>query len=199
MICIDRKSHYSINILNWKVAVFGLKKVRKTLFNWPQKQVTHQRSPMNNPAPFNLPEIGKRLRTIRAYQRKTQSAMAKELGISLSHYSKLEIGIGGMSRGLAFALCRQFEVPEQWLLYGEGEQPDLAAMTAKNTSKPAAPVVAPQPISEDIIAKIVDIIEQEDIKPLANQISTAMGISRSRAIAMLVKEKLRNEDEKGQN
>ena len=106
---------------------------------------------MNNPAPFNLPEIGKRLRTIRAYQRKTQSAMAKELGISLSHYSKLEIGIGGMSRGLAFALCRQFEVPEQWLLYGEGEQPDLAAMTAKNTSKPAAPVVAPQPISEDIV------------------------------------------------
>ena len=34
---------------------------------------------------------------------------------------------------------------------------------------------------------------------MANQISTAMGISRSRAIAMLVKEKLRNEDEKGQN
>ena len=154
---------------------------------------------MNNPAPFNLPEIGKRLRTIRAYQRKTQSAMAKELGISLSHYSKLEIGIGGMSRGLAFALCRQFEVPEQWLLYGEGEQPDLAAMTAKNTTKAAAPAVVPQPISEDVIAKIVDIIEQEDIKPLANQISTAMGISRSRAIAMLVKEKLRNEDEKGQN
>ena len=72
-------------------------------------------------------------------------------------------------------------------------------MTAKNTSKPAAPAVVPQPISEDVIAKIVDIIEQEDIKPLANQIATAMGISRSRAIAMLVKEKLRNEDEKAQN
>ena len=154
---------------------------------------------MNNPAPFNLPEIGKRLRTIRAYQRKTQSAMAKELGISLSHYSKLEIGIGGMSRGLAFALCRQFEVPEQWLLYGEGEQPDLAAMTAKNVTK-AAPVVQPvQTMSDDMIVKIVEIVEQDDLKPLANQISSAMGISRSRAIAMLVKEKLRNEDEKASN
>ena len=160
-----------------------------------EKQIISKRSPMNNPAPFNLPEIGKRLRTIRAYQRKTQSAMAKELGISLSHYSKLEIGIGGMSRGLAFALCRQFEVPEQWLLYGEGEQPDLASMTAKNTVK-AAPAAPPQQFSEDVIVKIVDIIEQEDIKPLANQIATAMGISRSRAIAMLVKEKLRNEEEK---
>ena len=53
---------------------------------------------------FNLKEIGARLRTLRAYQRKTQSSMAKDLGISLSHYSKLEIGIGGMSHGLALAL-----------------------------------------------------------------------------------------------
>ena len=154
---------------------------------------------MNNPAPFNLPEIGKRLRTIRAYQRKTQSAMAKELGISLSHYSKLEIGIGGMSRGLAFALCRQFEVPEQWLLYGEGEQPDLAAMTAKSTTKSSGSAPQTQLMTEDLIVKIIEIVEQDDIKPLANQIASAMGISRSRAIAMLVKEKLRNEDEKGMN
>ena len=150
---------------------------------------------MNNPAPFNLPEIGKRLRTIRAYQRKTQSAMAKELGISLSHYSKLEIGIGGMSRGLAFALCRQFEVPEQWLLYGEGEQPDLAAMTAKSNAKPATTAQPMQTVSDELIVRIVEIVEQDDIKPLASQIASAMNISRPRAIAMLVKEKLRNEEE----
>ena len=153
------------------------------------------RSIMNNTAPFNLPEIGKRLRTIRAYQRKTQSTMAKELGISLSHYSKLEIGIGGMSRGLAFALCRQFEVPEQWLLYGEGEQPDLAAMTAKAATKPTVAPAPAQTVSDDLLVKIVEIIEQDDLKPLANQIATAMNISRPRAIAMLVKEKLRNEEE----
>ena len=117
---------------------------------------------MNNPAPFNLPEIGKRLRTIRAYQRKTQSTMAKELGISLSHYSKLEIGIGGMSRGLAFALCRQFEVPEQWLLYGEGEQPDLAAMTAKSNAKPAATTQPMQTVSDELIVRIVEIVEQDE-------------------------------------
>lgn len=149
---------------------------------------------------FNLVEIGKRLRTLRAYLRKTQSNMARELGISLSHYSKLEIGIGGMSHGLALALCRQFDLPEEWLLYGEGPQPDLS--TIKITPRPQkvhhVQSQQPNPLTEDNLAEVISLVLQENFQSLAAQVAETMSIPLPRAMAMLVKEKLRKpQDEPG--
>lgn len=141
---------------------------------------------------LDLHEIGGRLRTIRSYQRKTQAMMSKELGISLSHYSKLEIGIGNMSHGLALALCRQFDVPEEWLLHGEGPEPDLANL--KILPAHARPVVAAPSVSvpsECQLEGIMEIVLQENFKNLAEQIASAMGIPLSRAMAILAREKLR--------
>ena len=140
---------------------------------------------------YDLVEIGKRLRELRANQRKTQGTMAKELGISLSHYSKLEIGIGGMSHGLALALCRQFNLPEEWLLYGTGEKPDLANVKAntrgqRNSSSSSG-------LSDEYLEEIVKTVLDEDCQKLANMIAGQMNISLARAMVIIIKEKLRKE------
>ena len=144
---------------------------------------------------YDLVEIGKRLRELRAHQRKTQSTMAKELGISLSHYSKLEIGIGGMSHGLALALCRQFNLPEEWLLFGTGEKPDLA-----NTKAPARGqrnIQAPSGnFNDEMLEEIMKIVLDGECQQLACTIAEQMNIPQARALAMLAKEKLRSYKEK---
>lgn len=151
---------------------------------------------------FDLTEIGKRLRNLRAHQRKTQSQMAKELGISLSHYSKLEIGIGGMSHGLALALCRQFSLPEEWLLYGKGPQPDLAdvkvPLRITRGQQANAPVMLSTEniLTDEKLEEIMAIVLSGECQPLAQEISKKMNISMERALAMLVREKLRESKEK---
>ena len=150
---------------------------------------------------FDLTEIGKRLRTLRAYQRKTQTQMAKDLGISLSHYSKLEIGIGGMSHGLALALCREFNLPEEWLLYGTGPQPDLANVRVsvrgpRGQANAAVLVQQENCLSDEQLEVIMKIILTGECQPLATEISKKMNIPEERALAMLVKEKIRESKEK---
>lgn len=140
---------------------------------------------------INLKEVGARLRTIRAYQRKTQSNMAKDLGISLSHYSKLEIGIGGMSHGLALALCRQFEISEDWLLHGIGPQPDLSTIRMLSRS-PRICNTYDNSLTEDDLVDIMDIVAQPDFITLAERVAVTMEISVPRAMAMLAREKMRS-------
>ena len=116
--------------------------------------------------------------------------MAKDLGISLSHYSKLEIGIGGMSHGLALALCRQFDLPEEWLLYGLGPQPDLAAVQLQpRASKTIAASV--NALTDEMLVEIMEMVTQADFMGLAERVSTTMDISLPRAMAMLAREKIR--------
>lgn len=144
---------------------------------------------------YDLTEIGKRLRNLRAHQRKTQADMAEELGISLSHYSKLEIGVGGMSRGLALALCRQYNLSEDWLLYGIGEPPEICdiKVTSRAARVRAHAHSVSTILSDSILEKIITIVLEENVRPLAEQIASTMNIPITRAIAMLVKEQLRDE------
>jgi len=153
---------------------------------------------------YNLSEIGSRLKLIRARQRLTQAKMAQELGISLSHYSKLEVGIGGMSHGLIFALCRQFGISEAWLVYGEGEAPDFSLMTngAEALAVERNDNNGKKQLAEDnsLIESIVIMLENSEMRELAGQVAQAMDIPTTRALAMLVREKLRNPDkELGKN
>lgn len=145
---------------------------------------------------YNLSEIGARLKLIRARQRLTQAKMAQELGISLSHYSKLEVGIGGMSHGLIFALCRRFGINEAWLVYGEGEAPDFSLVT-DDLETPAAERSGnngrgPLAENDSLIESIVILLENNELRELAGQVAQAMDIPATRALAMLVREKLRN-------
>ncbi len=145
---------------------------------------------------YNLAEIGARLKLIRARQRLTQAKMAQELGISLSHYSKLEVGIGGMSHGLIFALCRQYGISEAWLVYGEGEAPDFSLVTngVDASAGEHHDSNGKKQLAEDnsLIESIIVMLESSEMRELAGQIAQAMDIPVTRALAMLVREKLRN-------
>ena len=124
--------------------------------------------------------------------RKTQTAMAKDLGISLSHYSKLEVGIGGMSRGL-ITFCRLYNISEAWLVYGErasGHHRDNPA-SARNRSPEAIKRLKNPSDDHAIIAKIITLSEDQDINRLAVDIAKTIDIPLNRAIALLISEKLR--------
>ncbi|MGI5925246.1 MAG: helix-turn-helix transcriptional regulator [Lentisphaerae bacterium] len=145
---------------------------------------------------YNLSEIGARLKLIRARQRLTQAKMAQELGISLSHYSKLEVGIGGMSHGLIFALCRRFGINEAWLVYGEGEAPDFSLVTDETSAAECSGNSGKKLLADDnslaLVESIIILLENNGLRELAEKIAQAMAIPTTRALAMLVCEKLRN-------
>ena len=139
---------------------------------------------------FDLVGIGERMKRIRSRLHKTQAQMAAAMSISLSHYSKLEIGIGGMSHGLVYTFCRLFNVPEEWFLNGVGDEPT-------DCIDPADAQKAPQHTTMNIdletdLEKIFDFALSEKVTTLAQQIATATSTSQARALAMLVKELLLN-------
>ncbi len=151
---------------------------------------------------YNLAEIGSRLKLIRTSQRKTQARMAQELGISLSHYSKLEVGIGGMSHGLIIAICHQFGVPEAWLVRGEGETPDLSAeITNVSAQETIAAINCRRELSvlsqrllqeeDEMLEKVVTLLMDDNLKETASKVADTMKIPMVRALTMLVREKLR--------
>ncbi|MGI6353803.1 MAG: helix-turn-helix domain-containing protein [Lentisphaerae bacterium] len=142
----------------------------------------------------NLAKIGARLKLVRSRLRKTQTAMAKDLGISLSHYSKLEVGIGGMSRGLIYTFCRLYNISEAWLVYGEGEPPDIIQDNPASAREPVTETIKRLKNPSDdhaIIAKIITLSEDQDINRLAVDIAKTIDIPLNRAIALLISEKLR--------
>ena len=141
----------------------------------------------------NLEEIGTRLKMIRSRLRKTQTAMAKDLGISLSHYSKLEVGIGGMSRGLIYTFCRLYNVSEAWLVYGEGETPAVIQsnqLTGRDPVNETIRRLKDQSDDHTIIEKIVSLSEDQDINRLAVEIAKTIDIPLNRAISLLISEKI---------
>ena len=151
---------------------------------------------------YNLAEIGSRLKLIRTSQRKTQARMAQELGISLSHYSKLEVGIGGMSHGLIIAICHQYGVPEAWLVRGEGETPEISPDTVVAIAKEnAAAINCHRDLSilsqrllqeeDEMLENVVTLLLDDNLKETGAQVAESMGIPLVRALTMLVREKLR--------
>lgn len=71
-------------------------------------------------------DIGARLRLLRQTRRLTQSEMAQICAMSVSNYSKLEIGVRHITSSLLSMLTNQFGVPADWILRGEGQGPVLS-------------------------------------------------------------------------
>lgn len=66
-------------------------------------------------------EIFERLKYIRKTLNLTQKNFAKEIGMSRSGYSQIEIGDRPISYRLIKSICMAFNVNENWLRTGEGE------------------------------------------------------------------------------
>lgn len=125
----------------------------------------------------HLPSIAPRLRTVRSLLRISQREFASRLRISLSHYSKLEAGIGGISEALLLAVAAEAQVDPEWLRNGIGTAPQLP--TTKRKQRRAALLTIEQ------IEQILQLIENEEILRLAKKLSATTGISTKRALAAL--------------
>ena len=139
---------------------------------------------------FDLKNIGKRMKLIRARLGMTQSGMANQIGISLSHYSKLEIGIGGMSRSLAFTICKIFDIDRDWFLEGKGAEPPtrMDIQQIKNTT--VETVVEKHTLNIDDLEKIIDMVLSKRVNKLAKIVSKQTNIPVMRALAILIHEQL---------
>ena len=140
---------------------------------------------------YDLVAIGQRMKLVRARLRKTQALMAQDLGVSLSHYSKLEVGIGGMSHGLVYTFCRLFGVDQDWFCYGQGETPD--PIDPANAEEAAKNQKANDKITDETLEKIIELAQNDATNKLADQIASATQIPKVRALAILIREKLQAE------
>ncbi|MDD3953245.1 MAG: helix-turn-helix domain-containing protein [Lentisphaeria bacterium] len=132
----------------------------------------------------DLPEIAPRLRMIRNLLRIPQHEFARRLKISLSHYSKLEAGIGGISEALLLAVAAEAQVTPEWLKTGTGTAPQITANKQKQ-SRTAA-------LTLDQIEQIIRFTENEEIRRLAEKMSHTAGIPLVRSLAALAREALQS-------
>lgn len=66
-------------------------------------------------------EIGKRVRKIRLQKGISQEQFGELIGIKKAAVSKIENGDSSLSRSNLISICKQFNINEEWLLYGKGE------------------------------------------------------------------------------
>lgn len=82
-------------------------------------------------------EDGQRVRELRKRLGLTLEKFGKPLGVGKTAISKIENGERGLTDQMILAICREFNVDENWLRTGEGEmfkklnrQQELAQLTA---------------------------------------------------------------------
>lgn len=133
---------------------------------------------MRKISPNTLPG---RLKILRKRLGITQAEMARQLNISLSRYSKLEIAVGKVSAALAENICRQFSLPESWLLHGEGDLPASVSCPVELSQPEKRP-------TEAQILKILELAQAPAARALAQQIGLTLQLSFAQALAVVVKE-----------
>ena len=70
---------------------------------------------------FNMKEFGTRLRKLRQVCGKTQEELCDEIGVSDTHYRKIEAGTRTGSLELIVEMAEYFDVSLDYLLLGETE------------------------------------------------------------------------------
>lgn len=85
----------------------------------------------------NKMEEGQRVRELRKELQLTLEKFGKPLGVGKTAISKIENGERGLTDQMILAICREYNVDENWLRTGEGEmfkklnrQQELAQLTA---------------------------------------------------------------------
>lgn len=144
----------------------------------------------------NRVELGQRLRFIRDGLRLTQAEMARNIAISASHYSKLEIGASGMGRSLAHMLCEKFSIDEEWLLTGCGERPvfdgDRRHPSLRIPRELREGTVSDyRGLTDDVLANIVRIVLDPEQHETAQILADKLHVDIERAWLLLLKEALR--------
>nr|DAT51975.1 MAG TPA: helix-turn-helix domain protein [Caudoviricetes sp.] len=65
--------------------------------------------------------MGERVRELRKALGLSGERFGEKIGVKKSAVSKIESGLVGLSEQNILAICREFNVNEEWLRYGKGE------------------------------------------------------------------------------
>ena len=74
--------------------------------------------------------IGERIKKVRKENDYTQQALADRIGIKQNSIALIESGKRNASDQVILAICREFNLNEEWLRTGDGEKSKPAATTA---------------------------------------------------------------------
>ena len=89
-------------------------------------------------------DSGNRVRTIRKKNDMTLEEFGKQLGVTKVAISNIENGNRNLTDQMAKAICREFNVNEEWLRTGEGE------------------MFNPVPNDDDVSALVLELLEDEN-------------------------------------
>ena len=135
--------------------------------------------------------VGGRLRDIRRSMRKTQVQMATQLGISVSHYSKMEIGASGIGPSLTKVICHTCGIHEDWLLTGSGQRTDYSAQDDTIGAVGVAEH-GTEPLSDATLDQIISILLDSGKAELVERLSAELKIDDIRAWRVVIREALRD-------
>lgn len=140
-----------------------------------------------------LDEIAPRMRHIRRLFGENQRQFATRIGISLSHYSKLETGTGNIGEGVIQTLAAVAGCAPEWIRSGLGSPPpaDPRCPLPSSIAPPSTTAnKAGQPLhpNTDICEKILILAENSDLRQLALAVSAQLGLPFNRALASLIAE-----------
>nr|DAP18331.1 MAG TPA: helix-turn-helix domain protein [Caudoviricetes sp.] len=65
--------------------------------------------------------VNERVKAIRKDKMLSGEKFGEKIGVKRSAISKIESGLVGLSESNIKAICREFDVNEEWLRYGKGE------------------------------------------------------------------------------
>ena len=65
--------------------------------------------------------MNERLKTVRKKLSLSQEAFGKRLGVTGAGISKIESGDRGITEQMILAICREFNISEEWLRSGKGD------------------------------------------------------------------------------
>lgn len=66
---------------------------------------------------------GERVKEVRKFRKMSMEQFGERLGVQKSAISKIEKGDRGLTEQMLKAICREFNVNEEWLRNGDGDMP----------------------------------------------------------------------------
>ena len=109
-----------------------------------------------------------------------------------SHYSKLAVGLGGMSRSLAYTFCRMHQLDGRWFFEGNEEFAPDENMLRANADNSVEEIENGLPIN--VLKKIVETVLDRRMRELANNISKLTNVSLADAYVSLLQNILSNKN-----
>ena len=145
---------------------------------------------MSHPNAGNIKEIGQRVRLLRSHARRNQRECAKLLHISLSHFAKIEQGIGGVSDSVLIAIAKLFNAPFEWIRDGLGDPSTFLPQIESKKDEADDDLCLfdrkPKTLSQKV-REIIGILKKPKVMELAEKFQNTLNISKEEALKIIVK------------